>query len=102
MASVKSVPTARQALEQLCESYAREFEDDGYDKRDMVDFVVAQTLGDDLEALSQAHGMGWPSLLAWYESRAAYIKRTMAEFKESEIEIGSPTEEQRARRGKVR
>lgn len=91
-----------ETLNTLCEVYEKEFGDSGYDQRDMVDFVVSNILGSDLEALSQAHGIGWASLAAWYEGRAAYIRRTMGEFKEAGIEIGAPTEEQRQRRGKVR
>lgn len=90
------------ALEELCEAYAHEFAADGYDQRDMIDFVVNNTLQPDLDALAQKNGIGIDSLIAWYEGRAAYLTRMKDSMIEHGVEPGAPTEEQRARRGKVR
>lgn len=90
------------ALQEFAEQYENEFGSDGYDTRDMVDYIVSNTLQADLSAFSQSAGVGWPALRAWYLSRAAYIERQLTEFKEAGIELGAPTEEQRERRGKMR
>jgi hypothetical protein len=94
--------TAMKALEELCEAYAEDFGADGYDQRDMIDFVVGNTLQPDLDALAQKNGIGIDSLIAWYEGRAAYLRRLMPSMVEHGVEPGAPSEEQRARRGKVR
>lgn len=91
----------RKKLEALCEAYAAEFRDDGYDQRDMIDYVVIDTLKPDLDALSQRHGIGVGALIGWYEGRVIYLKRVRHELESKEIALGAPSEEQRARRGKV-
>lgn len=93
--------SAMTALGDLCETYAKDFGDDGYDQRDMVDFVVVSTLKPDLDALAQQHGAGIDSLIAWYEGRATYLKRMKEPMAEHGVEPGSPSEAQRARRGKI-
>lgn len=93
--------TALEALGDLCSAYADDFGQDGYDKRDMVDYVVCQTLQEDLSAHAQANGIGIHALIAWYEARVKYLKRSTPEMEKLGISPGSPTEEQRERRGKV-
>jgi hypothetical protein len=89
-------------LEELCEFYAEEYGPDGYDQRDMIDYVVSRTLQPDLDALAQKHGIGIDALIAWYEGRAAYLTRLKDSMLEHGVEPGTPSEEQRARRGKIR
>ncbi len=94
--------SAREALAQFVEAYEADFGSDGYDRRDMIDYVVVNALDADLEVHAQANGIGWSSLVAWYKARIAYIERQWSEFNEAGVEPGAPSTEQRARRGKVR